>query len=201
MQAKLAQKMKHDPYIAGAMAEKQKAAYKTFFLFTAVVWVFCILLCLLAQFDGVAWAATLLLAAALSMALFWLLCRRKQTPAIFLGTVTRMEESRKSVPAKGSGAFGRLPSYQHETYDLLVAVQSEAGETRVIMCAPEYEKLIARGDTLLLHPHLPYPANLSNPTTCLCMHCGTTQGTDRDRCSGCGANLYHVRTVQEENGG
>ena len=200
MQTRLAQMMKNDPYIAGAMAEKQKAAYKTFFLSAAVVWVFCLLLCLLAQFDGVAWAATLLCAAVLSIVLFWLLCRRKRAPALFLGTVTRMEESRKSVPAKGTGAFGRLPSYQHETYDLLVAVTSGEGKTQVIICAPEYEKLIARGDTLLLHPHLPYPAHLSNPTTCLCMHCGTTQGTDHDRCSDCGANLYNVRTVQRDNG-
>ena len=197
MQTSVAQKMKNDPYIAKALAEKRRKTHKTLLLVLAVVWTFCVLLCLLAQFDGVAWAATLACALLVSVLLYFLFCRGKAAPVPFLGTVTRTEAVGKSVPAKGSGAFGRLPSYQHETYDLLVAVTDESGKTRVIVCAPEYEKLIARGDTLLLHPDLPYPAHLSNPTTCICMHCGTTQSTDRDRCSACGANLYNVRTVQK----
>lgn len=197
MQAKLMQKMKKDPFIAGAAAKKQRARYKTFFLLFFTVWAFCVLLCLLADFDGVAWAATLACALLITGASFWLICMRRSTAAIFVGRVTRTEESRKTVPARGSGAFGRLPSYQHETYDLLVAVTDEAGHTQVIVCAPEYEKLISLGDTLLLHPDLPYPANLSNPTACICMHCGTAQSVDRDRCGGCGANLYNVQTVED----
>lgn len=198
METKLALKMKKDPHIARATAEKRRAGYKTFLLFAVLLWAFCVLLCLLADFDGVAWAATLACALLVTVLLFWLITQRKSTSALFLGSVTRTEESRKTVPARGSGAFGRLPSYQHETYDLLVAVTDAAGRTQVIVCAPEYEKLISLGDTLLLHPDLPYPANLSNPTACICMHCGTAQSVERDRCSGCGANLYSVRTVQKQ---
>ena len=72
MQTSVAQKMKNDPYIAKALAEKRRKTHKTLLLVLAVVWTFCVLLCLLAHFDGVAWAATLACALLLSVLLYFL---------------------------------------------------------------------------------------------------------------------------------
>ena len=198
MYGKIIEKMKRDSRIATATKEKHKKGQREYFIYAAAVFVLPLLYALLAKLSLTGWiicAAIGILAAAVP---YLVLRRVRKKPKIFIGKIVRMEEDREIVPRKGSGAvFGTSHKYSlAEVYELVVAVENESGETQVIFCPPQYETVLKIGDTLLIHPDLPYPAHLSNPTKCICMHCGTTQSAENPTCITCGADMYSVHTVK-----
>ena len=193
------EKMKKDEHIAKAIRQKRKRAYKRFFLFSAGIVVVAVTLGLLAQFRLLGWLITLLCTALVIALLLYVLVMRSGRGRVFCGKIAKMETEREIVPRKGSGAvFGTSHKYAlDEVYELYIAVQNEEGATEVIICPPQYEKLLEIGDTLLCHSLLPYPAHLSNPTKCICMHCGTMQSAENKTCITCGAEIYSLHTVNE----
>ena len=186
--------MKNDAHIKEAIHQKKKATRKTLFLYSAVVVAFAFLLCFLASFDAWGWVITWGIAAIVIALLVFFLYHKQNDPKIFVGKIQRMEENREIVPRKGSGAiFGTSHKYAlDEVYKLIIAITDENQETQVIFCPPQYEKVLKLGDTLLCHSLLPYPAHLSNPTKCICMHCGTMQAAENATCITCGANIYSL---------
>ena len=192
-------KIETDRRILQAKKEKRKKTHKAFLLYGFVVLFAAIFLCWRADFPVWAWILTgfsFVIAVAL---LLFFVCRL-QKPKIFWGKIERMEENREIVPRKGSGAiFGTSHKYAlDEVYKLLIAITNENQETEVIFCSPQYEKILKIGDTLLTHSALPYPAHLSNPTKCICMHCGTMQASENQLCISCQADLYNLFTIRKE---
>ena len=192
MYTAILERMKNDAHIKEAIHQKKKATRKTLFLYSAVVVAFAFLLCFLASFDAWGWVVTWGIAAIVIALLVFFLYHKQNDPKIFVGKITRMEEDRKIVPQKGTGAFGRGHLRTAEVYELLVAITDESGATQVIFCPPQYEKVLKLGDKLLCHSLLPYPAHLSNPTKCICMHCGTMQAAENTACITCGASIYSL---------
>lgn len=191
MYTKLIEKIKADSHIIQAIKTNKNQAYRKLCICAFFIFIFAILLCISAKFNVWGWIITLLCAfAAVSVPIFLLM--RKKEAKIFVGKIQRMEENRKIVPQKGTGAFGRTMLKTAEVYELLVAITNEKQETEVIFCPPQYEKILKIGDTLLTHSALPYPAHLSNPTKCICMHCGTMQASENLTCITCGANIYSI---------
>lgn len=193
------EKMKTDAHIAEAIRSKHKQAQKKVFIYAAGVFVFALLLCILAKFETTQWIITWIIAVAAIVIPFFVLQRKSQNQKIFFGKIARMEEDREIVPRKGSGAvFGTSHKYAlAEVYKLLIAITDESGATQVIFCPPQYEKLFKIGDTLLCHSALPYPAHLSDTTTCICMHCGTMQSAENSTCITCEADIYSLHTVKQ----
>lgn len=198
MYTAIEEKMKKDAHIIRALKERKNSVRKQFWMWAGVILVFALLLCVLAKFSLLGWIVTLLSAAVAVCVLAFVFSRCTKKAEIFLGKITRMEEDREIVPRKGSGAvFGTSHKYLlAEVYELLVAITDEKGETQVISCPPQHEKLLQIGDTLVCHSLLPYPAHLSNPTKCICMHCGTMQSAENPTCITCGADVYSIYTVQ-----
>ena len=197
MYAKLLEKMKTDAYIIQALKAKHKKTRKSLLIYAAVVFLFAIVLCFSAKWGELGWFIALFCAAIATLLPLCFLHYKKSEPKIFCGNITRMEEDRKIVPQKGTGAFGRGQLRTTEVYELLVAITNEKGETQVIFCPPQYEKICKVGDTLLCHSALPYPAHLSNPTTCICMHCGTMQASENTTCITCKAKIYSLHTSKQ----
>ena len=199
MYTKLLEKMKTDTRVTQAIKAKKKQAQKKLFMYAAGVFVFALLLCVLAEFNILAWIITWIIAATAIVVPFFVLMKKAALQEIFWGKIARMEEDREIVPRKGSGAaFGTSHKYAlAEVYKLLVAITDDGGATKVIFCPPQYEKVFEIGDTLLYHSALPYPAHLSNPTKCICMHCGTMQSSENSACITCGADMYSLHTVNQ----
>lgn len=197
MDSELLRRIKADTRIGQAMAAKRKEKRKWLFAYAVIVFVFASLLCLLASFDAVTACVTMLLAVLAAVLPACVLHHVQKEPKIFLGKISRIEENRKIVPRKGTGAFGFLNSGTCEVYDLLVAITADDGTTQVIFCSPQYEKILKTGDTLLCHSVLPYPAHLSHITQGICMHCGTMQDSANTRCITCDAPLYTLHTMQK----
>ena len=196
MYTKLIEKIKADLHIIQVIKANKKQAYRKLCICAFFIFVFAILLCISAKFNALGWIITLLCAfAAVSVPIFFLM--RKKEAKIFVGKIERMEENREIVPRKGSGAiFGTSHKYAlDEVYKLLIAITNENQETEVIFCSPQYEKILKIGDTLLTHSALPYPAHLSNPTKCICMHCGTMQDSENSTCITCKANIYSIHQL------
>lgn len=192
------EKMKKDPRIIQAIKEKQKQSRKGDFIYAAVAFALPVLYAFLAKLALTGWIICVTIGILAAAVPCLVLRRMRQKPKIFIGKIVRMKEDRKIVPRKGSGAvFGTSHKYAlAEVYDLVVAVENEKGETQVIFCPPQHEIILKVGDTLLLHPDLPYPAQLSNPTKCICMHCGTMQSAENESCITCGADMYSIHTVK-----
>jgi len=196
MYGKIIEKMKRDSRIATATKEKHKKGQREYFIYAAAVFVLPLLYALLAKLSLTGWiicAAIGILAATVP---YLVLRRLRKKPKIFIGKIERMEEKRETVPKPGTGVFGRLPMGLAEVYDLVVGVTDEKGTMQAIFVSPQYETVLKIGDTLLIHPDLPYPAHLSNPTKCICMHCGTMQSAENPTCITCGADMYSVHTVK-----
>ena len=191
-------KIKNDQHIIRVLKEKQRQTRKKLWLYAAAVIVFTLLLGLVAQFSLRTWIIALAVALIAAFIPFCFVHRAGKNEKIFVGKIVRMGEDRKIVPRKGSGAvFGTSHKYAlAEVYELVVAVENEKGETQVIFCPPQHEIILKVGDTLLLHPDLPYPAHISNPTKCICMHCGTMQSAENESCITCGADMYSMHTVK-----
>lgn len=189
-------KMKSDTHIATAIREKRKQITKKLLLYTAGVCVFALLLCILAKFKTFEWIVTWGIAAVAIILPFCFLPVITKRQTVFLGKISQMEEERKIVPRKGSGAvFGTSHKYAlDEVRELHIAITDENGRIQVIFCPPQYEKLFHLDDTLLCHSSLPYPAHLSNVTTGICMHCGTMQSAENETCITCGADIYSFHT-------
>ncbi len=193
MYTEIFEKMKTDAHIAQAIKQKRKKMYIGLFVYAAVVLYVTLTACFLAEFETFGWLVTLLLAVALIVVPFVLLHHTRKTK-IFCGRVERIEEDRKIVPQKGTGAFGGRNLHTAEVRELLIAVTDENGETQVIFCPAQYEKAVKIGDVLLIHSALPYPAHLSNASQCICMHCGTMQASENTACITCKADIYSLHT-------
>ena len=194
MYTKLIEKIKADSHIIQAIKTNKNQAYRKLCAYALLVFAVAILLCLSAKLNAFGWLITLLCAVMAVAAPVFFLVRKKEAK-IFVGKIERMEENRKIVPQKGTGAFGRTMLKTAEVYELLVAITNEKQETEVIFCPSQYEKILKIGDTLLTHSALPYPAHLSNPTKCICMHCGTMQASENLTCITCGANIYSIHQL------
>ena len=196
MYTKLIEKTKADSRIIQVIKANKKQAYRKLCAYALLVFAVAILLCLSAKLNAFGWLITLLCAVMAVAAPVFFLVRKKEAK-IFVGKIERMEENREIVPRKGSGAiFGTSHKYAlDEVYKLLIAITNENQETEVIFCSPQYEKILKIGDTLLTHSALPYPAHLSNPTKCICMHCGTMQASENLTCITCGANIYSIHQL------
>ena len=195
MYTDMVNKLKADPRVAQAINASYAQKRKKLLLYAIAVLAFALLLCLLASFGTVECVITFALAAVAVIIPVLLLRYKRGRETVILGTVERIEENREIVPQKGSGVFGGNHVRTAEIYRLLVAITDEKGLTQVIFCPPQYEKLIKVGDTLLWHSALPYPAHLSNLTSCICMHCGTMQDANSRTCINCGATLYNFYSV------
>ena len=195
MTSEILQKIEVDPLVLEAKKQKYKKLRKKLLLFSAAVFVFSLLLCLLGDFDALKCGITFFVAVVVVVAFFCFLHQKSKGERAFLGHIERIEEHREIVPQRGTGIFGGNHVRTAEVYQLLVAVTDEKGETRVMFYPPQYEKLLKVGDTLLLHTALPYPAHLSNLTSCICMHCGTMQDANSRTCINCGATLYNFYSV------
>ena len=106
-----------------------------------------------------------------------------------------LREMAASGAPEGTILFARTHLYLNEERELIIAITAENGETQVIFCPPQYEKVLQIGDTVLCHSALPYPAHMSNPTKCICMHCGTMQASENTSCIHCGATVYSVYSL------
>lgn len=134
-----------------------------------------------------------LLVAILSLRLFELVHR----PRAAVGVVDTIRHEYYQKHAKGTGGWERWYTAQIHTEDMVITLRGEDGAllSREIVLPARYARAIRLGDTLLAHPALPYPANLTSDTVCLCMQCGTMQGTNRTHCLSCGLLLCHRDTV------
>ena len=176
------------------MKRRDKKERITLVVYAAVVLYIALAVYFLAELEFWGWIITLLSSIAL-IVIPVIFLRYKRKIKIFYGKIERIEEDRKIVPQKGTGAFGSLNSKTAEVYELLIAITDENQATQVIFCPSQYEKLLKVGDVLLCHSALPYPAHLSNPTNCICMHCGTMQASENLTCITCGANIYSLYTL------
>ena len=193
MYTEILEKIKADPYIMKAIKHRRKNTLKGFCIYALFAFAFAILLCLSANSYAFGWIVSLLCAAmAVSVPAFYLLRKGKEAK-IFVGKIERREEDRKIIPQKGTGAFGRSMLKTAEVYELIIAIKDDNQVTQVIFCPSRYEKIMDIGDTILCHSALPYPAHLSNPTKCICMHCGTMQASENSSCITCGASVYSSR--------
>lgn len=158
----------------------------------------CSFLCWRADFPVWGWLLTgFSFAIAVALLLFFV-CRL-QKPKIFWGKIDKIGEDWKRVPQKGTGAFGKLPMSTAEVCELLVSVVNESSsDTYVFFCPSRYGNLLKEGEMVLHHSLLPYPALLSNPTKCICMHCGTMQASENQACISCQADLYNLFTTRKE---
>ena len=197
MYTQIIEKLTRDARVLEVTAKKQRKVLVWLALAIASVYLVAILLCLAVEAEAPLFITALALvtaAAAVSVCVFVRLAKK---PKIFIGKITRIETERKIVAQKGTGAFGRLPMRTAEVYELVIAIENEKKETRVIFCPAQHEAVLKVGDTLLTHTALPYPAHLSNPTKCICMHCGTMQSAENERCITCGADLYTLFSVKK----
>lgn len=195
MYTELIQKMHTDARILQAVKESRKGSYKSFFIYCFLVLGFTTVICLWSKFEVWGFIASYLLAFALIAVSFVFFRRHKSKAKVFWGKIVRMEEDRKIVPRKGTILFARTHLYLNEERELIIAITAENGETQVIFCPPQYEKVLQIGDTVLCHSALPYPAHMSNPTKCICMHCGTMQASKNTSCIHCGATVYSVYSL------
>ena len=197
MHTKLLEKLGADARITQAVKKTRKQGYLKLGIYGAFVLALAVILPFACKLDAWGWGISLFIAAlAILLPLFVYI---KKKPQIFCGKVEKMEEDRKVVPQKGTAAFGRFHMHTAEVYQLVIAITDESHGMQVLYCPSQYEKIIAIGDTLLYHSALPYPAHLSNPTKCICMHCGTMQSSSNQACITCGADLYTVYTVTENS--
>ena len=191
------EKIKYDQHIIRAIKEKQKQKRKKLWVYAAAVMVFILLLGLVAQFSLRTWIIALAVALAAAFIPFCFVCRDGRKEKVFMGKIEKIEAYRRTVPQKGTGAFGLFHNRVVEVYELVIAITDDRGETRVIFCPPQHEIVLKVGDILLTHSKLPYPAHMSNPTKCICMHCGTMQSAENESCITCGADMYSLHTVKE----
>ena len=101
---------------------------------------------------------------------------------------------------KGTGGMPQMHSSIRFTHDLVITLEDAAGVLlkREVVCPSLYEGAFSVGDTLLYHPDLAFPANLSHLTKCVCMQCGRMQDASRDSCLTCRAPLCNSTTIQEK---
>lgn len=191
----LSKKIEADPYIARTVAHKKRRLRKKLLLCAAVIFYIALTFGFLSKCGLLEWIGIILLSITVSLLPFGV-ARRKIKPKILLGKVTKMEEEWKRVPRKGTGAFGSLHRYTEEVRELHILVTDENGNMEVIFLPSQYEKIIQHGDVLLYHSLLDYPAHLSNPTKCICMHCGTMQASENLSCITCHAVIYSLHTIQ-----
>ena len=126
---------------------------------------------------------------------FFQVYKAPSAPAV-LGTVTKINHEYVTSADKGEG--GKPVNYARIHQRHTVALSVCAGEeNKKILCPPQYERYFKVGDTVLYHPSLPYPANLTNKTTCVCMQCGTTQAAAEAKCYQCGTPLYNFTSIPE----
>lgn len=194
----LLEKIKADEYILQAVKKRKRKAQKTLCIYTAIAFALAVLVCILAEATLFGWVIALLCATAVSAVIWLLYARGKREERVFVGKIERLEEDRKIVPQKGTAFFGRLPSKLVEVHELVILITDERQASQVIFCPRQYEKILEIGDTLLCHSALPYPALLSNPTKCICMHCGTMQSSEHSSCITCGATMYSVLQLSKQ---
>ena len=197
MYSEILARMRRDGRVVRAIKERHRAVRRGLFLYAVTAFVIALLVCLSAELQLLGWCVTWLLAAAAVLVPLYLLHRAQKRPKVLVGKITRMEEDRKIVPQRGSEMFGRFHARTEEVHRLLIALTDERGRTEVIFCPAQHEKILKVGDTLLCHAALPYPAHLSNPTKCICMHCGTMQASENRTCITCGACIYSLYTTRK----
>lgn len=197
MYAKLFEKFKNDTYVARTIKQKQESACKKFLLYAAVLLMAAVLVCLLGKFEAKAWMITLLVVAMVAFLPFCFLPHyAKSKQKIFEGKVVRIDEKREIVPEKNAERFSRFQERETDVCEIVVGIMGENGEAQVLLLPPQYEKILAIGDTLVTHAALSYPAHVSNLTTGICMHCGTMQSAENESCITCGADMYSLHTVK-----
>ncbi len=196
MYQQISEKMKRDARIVQTVSRKQRQTIMRLSVAIFLVYLVALLLCLATQAEPPVWIFALAFVTAAAVVSVCVFVRWAKKPKIFIGQITRIETERKIVAPKGTGAFGRLPMRTAEVYELVIAIEDGKKETRVIFCPAQHEMVLKEKDTLLCHSALPYPAHLSNPTKCICMHCGTMQSSEKTACITCGADLYNIFSVK-----
>ena len=117
-----------------------------------------------------------------------------------VGKVVAVDVESSWAPARGTGIFGQFNNRMSEKHDLVVLIgeseDRDPSKTHLFVCPASYGNALRVGDTVLYHPYLKFPANLSHPTRCICMHCGTVQPASGTTCITCDLNLYNASTVE-----
>ncbi|MBP3437258.1 MAG: hypothetical protein J6K61_05070 [Clostridia bacterium] len=124
---------------------------------------------------------------------------RFKKPKIYFGPIGRIAHKYSYQAAKGTLALGRSHSRVCEVHILQISIitdEKHPEKARVISCQPQYERVLQEKEVILYHSFLPYPALLSDPRECICMHCGTMQ-TPREHCYSCGKRIYNFHIEGE----
>ena len=148
------------------------------------------------SFSWIGWSIALIAALAVSLLLFCSQGLFRREPLV--GTVDTVQHEYYTGQEKGTWGFPRVHTYTsvRQEHNILFALRFSGEQTRVmVVCPSRYEKVLSVGDTVLYHPDLPFPATLSNITTCICMNCGTMQDSNASVCHTCGAELCNLKTM------
>lgn len=175
--------------------KRKKIARKI--LIAALIYTLFIILLLIFKFKLLGWVLMLILATILSV----LLCKPYQFfyNDIMVGIIESIRHDYSLQTKKGTKGFSQSHIYTSikEHHDIVMTLLPLNGKQRKqeIICPPQYERIFRVGDTVLYHPHLHYPANLSNVTKCVCMNCGTMQSANNIECFNCKVGLLNFEAM------
>ena len=117
-----------------------------------------------------------------------------------VGIIESINHDYRLDTKKGTKGFSQSHVYTSikQTHDILITFsrKEEEKEKYKIACSAQYEKIFKPGDKIVYNPYLPYPANLTNITKCVCMNCGTMQNSDNTNCYNCKNILLNKKTMK-----
>ena len=148
------------------------------------------------SFSWIGWSIALIAAVAVSLLFFGSQGLFRRGPLV--GTIDKVQHEYYTGQEKGTWGFPSVHTYTsiRQEHTILLTLRSSGEQSGVmVVCPSRYEKVLSVGDTVLYHPDLPFPATLSNITTCICMNCGTMQDSNASVCHTCGAELCNRKTI------
>ena len=165
---------------------------------SAALLLVAVLVCAALDWTAVLWVVAISVTLLFCIPVFKLYEIFGSSPAVRKIEFIRHEYSTRFE--KGTGGMPQVHTYttirqEHDLIFTLADTDGENGKRTEIVLPSKYENFFNVGDILLCHPLLPYPANLSHPTSCLCMVCGTSQSAEERLCHHCGALLFNGTTV------
>ena len=150
------------------------------------------------RFSPLRWIVMCALAIFLSVPIF-------KTHTLFIkhvptvGTITQIKHDYQTGVKKGTEGWGDANIYtsirQYHNVVLVLKSPIETEPDTEVLCPMQHESIFRVGDVVLYHPDLDCPANLSNPMTCLCAHCGTAQSANNIHCYNCHTFLCNYTTM------
>lgn len=190
-------KLSTDRRLAKSIKENKLKKIKKMFFSIVGIFGITILLGIFYQFGLTSWIISIVVATLL----FALMILNVQfsKKAFIIGKIQRIDHDYRLEGKKGTGGFGRAHSNIREKHNLVITVSNNECPEKLhtIVCPPQYEKILRSGDTVFYHPHLNYPATLSNKSKCICVNCGTMQSSQKEACFQCQAILFNFNTVKD----